>query len=184
MGHGRVWAPLLRNSGGVDGACVVVVLPLLSLLLAAPFGLSFSPARRQRSTQAGPRPASLQACVSKPFEFEARSTASNSLLSSPPAQPEVISLPPMFIPFYCPSSSHQRKTVSLLPTYLLCSPDSSLHFWAPLLCLIHDSIVNQPCPPPIPALLLPLGTRRTLSKVLSLSKLSSALPFPPTPFLF
>lgn len=109
VGNGVVWEPLLRNSGGV-GDCVCSGRPplfsmLLSMLHSMPFGLSFSSACRQRGTPAGPRPASLRACVSKPFEFEARSTASNSLLSSPPAQPEASYIAALAVPLVNPSCS-------------------------------------------------------------------------------
>lgn len=129
VGHGVVWEPLLRNSGGV-GDCVCSGRPplfsmLLTMLHSMPFGLSFSSACRQRGTPAGPRPASLRACVSKPFEFEARSTASNSLLSSPPAQPEASYIAALAVPLVnpscsvAPSSSHQRETESFLSVYLV-----------------------------------------------------------------
>lgn len=143
-----IWAPLLWNSGGVSGCvCSGLLPPLISTLLSMQFGLSFSRAHRQRGTQAGSRPASLRARVSKPFEFEARSTASNSLLSSLPVQPEAISLlpprspspplptPPHLprnpIPFRCPSSvastrnrisSSTRGISSVSLTSLLSSP--------------------------------------------------------------
>jgi len=128
---GTVWAPLLRNSGGVGG-CVCSGRPLLfSMFLSMPFSLSLSPACRQCGTQAGPRPASLRARVSKlskPFEFEApvNSLEFSPLLASRAALPRPYRCSPRQpIPFHCPSSSHQHEAESLLPAYLLCPPGFS-----------------------------------------------------------
>lgn len=181
-----VWAPLLRKSGGIDG-CVCSGRPsFLSTLLTVSFGLSSSRSRCQRSTQAGPRPASLRARVSKPFE--ARSTASNSLLSSSPARPETTSLSPFHVPLVLTPSS----SVAPLPRInakpnLFCPRISSasltsLFFSHPsslgssLLSLIHGSIVNQL------SLLRPLLYRDTPdARIVRLFKVSLFLSFP-SPF--
>lgn len=146
MGHGRVWAPLLRNSGGVGG-CVCSGHPLLLSMLRSMLGLSFSRTRRQRGIQAGSRPASLRARVSKPFEFEARSTASYSLLSSSLAQPEATSLPPIFpsshhsvlLPLYLVSTRNRISSVRVSPPFPWPLSPLAANLWTPFLSLIRDS---------------------------------------------
>jgi len=112
-------------------ACVVVALfssPCFSPCRSVFLSLSLSPACRQCGTQAGPRPASLRARVSKPFEFEApvNSLEFSPLLASRAALPRPYRCSPRQpIPFHCPSSSHQHEAESLLPAYLLCPPGFS-----------------------------------------------------------
>lgn len=151
MAHSFVWAPLLRNPGGV-GSCVqqcALSSPLLSISLyfILPLFLSLVPALRHSGTAS-----CLTASPRKPFKFGARSTAPNSLslLPSPPAQPGAISLRPRVLsPFPSPtrclllSSSRQRETESLLPAYLFYAPPAAQSL-APFLSFIHGRIVNLP----------------------------------------
>lgn len=89
-------------------ACVVVaLLSSLHAPLHAPFYavrslllFCMSPTRHTSGTAS-----CLTASLRKPFEFEARSTASNSLLSSPPAQPEASYIAALAVPLVNPSCS-------------------------------------------------------------------------------
>lgn len=167
---------------------------LFSLLSLHLLSLSLSCTHRRGDT-AGSRPASLRARVSKPFKFRARSTAPNSLLPLPPAQPEVISLflRPFPVPLtnsfpiafhHRPSSSHQRETESLLPAYLFRTPPSSP--WPPF-PLLYSWQYRKSALRPSFYLDIPLSQSQSIDYLsFSFSKASlflsfpSALSFPPT----
>lgn len=93
-----------------------VVVTLFTSLCLSPYSLCLylhlflSLVPIATAVQAGPRPASLRARVSKPFEFEARSTAPNT---------------PPFI-------SRATGATSLSPPPLLYPPSCALRFVAPL----------------------------------------------------
>lgn len=125
---------------------------LLSVQFVPLFLLCTSPTWH---TQAGSRPASLRARVSKPFEFEARSTASNSLSS--------LHFPHSPRPYRCPRAPSTSSLHSVAPLsrnnakpnlfyswYLLCPPDFSLLHptLGPLPPPSIHGIVNQLSPPP------------------------------------
>lgn len=133
MGH--VFGHRCCEIRAVSAVACVVVSP--SSLLHAPlravrplFLLCTSPTWH---TQAGSRPASLRARVSKPFEFEARSTASNSLSSLHfPHSPRPYRCPPCPLYLVAPSHSvaplprNNAKPNLFYSWYLLCPPDLSL----------------------------------------------------------
>lgn len=165
---------------------------LLSVQFVPLFLLCTSPTWH---TQAGSRPASLRARVSKPFEFEARSTASNSLSSlhfphSPrpyrcPHAPSTSSLHPIPLPLFLATTRNRISSTRGIFSVLLTSLSSS-----------HPTL--GPLPPPYSryrksafssalrsiSALLPLGDPSGRRTILSLSKPLSALPLPATPSLF
>lgn len=109
-----------------------VVVTLFTSLCLSPYSLCLylhlflSLVPIATAVQAGPRPASLRARVSKPFEFEARSTAPNTppfisratgatSLSPPP--PSLSSF--LCSPFRCPSSATSLRNQIPSAAYLL-----------------------------------------------------------------
>lgn len=108
-----------------------VVVTLFASLCLSPYSLCLylhlflSLVPIATAVQAGPRPASLRARVSKPFEFEARSTAPNTppfisratgatSLSPPPSLSSFLCSP-----FRCPSSATSLRNQIPSAAYLL-----------------------------------------------------------------